>query len=474
MKEKNDYVVLSPIGYKDALVGVRLERMELSSPSEVPDVVHSGQGIHSGIIVRSAQNSSDLSWQVTKNDEKPFSVDLKVGLHHGPQNVHQEVCHDCLDYGNFLMRLAKLLKRRFTQIQVIDLEIKVTSSEKTCLEVDDMTTDPADASYAFAEPLKIGDVQELLEHAFPNGMGTAEIASTLNSSCAIVEEFLSQLEMRGVITHLESDQWIRVDKDADFQNAMGKQMPKVNRSDRPTVAIVTALYAEKLAVDAMLQNRRTYVRYKSDGESNVYTLGNIGSHRVVSTKLSVVGQSRSEKISAGSITTRLLGGFPEVEHVFVVGVGGLAPNSSDGDGAVHLGDVVVSAPASSQYPYAYIICDSLQRNRDSNQLCMYARYSTADNIARTFDDSANWDVFSSDCLDAIHNAAKDTEFSFNRPSVNVDGQQPARSNPAVNSEKSKLHLGPIAASKIVFKHQVLKDDFTRRFGLIAFDAGFDT
>ncbi|KHJ42407.1 hypothetical protein D918_07536, partial [Trichuris suis] len=339
----------------------------------------------------------DPSWQLTKHDEKPFSVDLKIVLHHGSQTLRQEEVRrlnflfvsdfdDAMrfgyvqsfielllsnfpsDYGNFLMRLAKLLKRRFTQIQVIDLEIKVTSSEKTSLEADDTSGDPADASHASAEPLKIGDVQELLEHAFPNGMGTAEIASTLNSSCAIVEEFLSQLETRGVITHLESDQWIRIDKDADFQNAMGKQMPKVSRSDRPTVAIVTAFYAEKLAVDAMLENRRTYVRYKSDGESNVYTLGNIGSHRVVSTKLSVVGQSRSEKISAGSITTRLLGGFPEVEHVFVVGVGGLAPDSSDGDRAVRLGDVVVSAPASSQYPYAYIICDSLQRNRDSNQV----------------------------------------------------------------------------------------------------------
>ncbi|KHJ42406.1 hypothetical protein D918_07535 [Trichuris suis] len=59
MKEKSDYVVLSPVGYKDTLVGVRLERVQLSSPSEVPDVVYSGQGIHTGIVVRSAQNSSE-------------------------------------------------------------------------------------------------------------------------------------------------------------------------------------------------------------------------------------------------------------------------------------------------------------------------------------------------------------------------------------------------------------------------------
>jgi hypothetical protein len=43
------------------------------------------------------------------------------------------------------------------------------------------------------------------------------------------------------------------------------------------------------------------------GESNVYTLGNIGQHRVVATKLPVIGYSREAMTSAGSITTRLLG-----------------------------------------------------------------------------------------------------------------------------------------------------------------------
>lgn len=43
------------------------------------------------------------------------------------------------------------------------------------------------------------------------------------------------------------------------------------------------------------------------GESNVYTLGNIGPHRVVATKLPAVGNSRSAMIAAGNTTTRLLG-----------------------------------------------------------------------------------------------------------------------------------------------------------------------
>ena len=45
------------------------------------------------------------------------------------------------------------------------------------------------------------------------------------------------------------------------------------------------------------------------GESNVYTLGNIGAHRVVSTKLPSVGHTREAMIAAGNTTTRLLGTF---------------------------------------------------------------------------------------------------------------------------------------------------------------------
>lgn len=43
------------------------------------------------------------------------------------------------------------------------------------------------------------------------------------------------------------------------------------------------------------------------GESNIYTLGNIGAHRVVCTKLPTVGRDRSASIAAGNTTTRLLG-----------------------------------------------------------------------------------------------------------------------------------------------------------------------
>jgi hypothetical protein len=45
------------------------------------------------------------------------------------------------------------------------------------------------------------------------------------------------------------------------------------------------------------------------GEANVYTLGDVGKHRVVTTKLPMTGNTRDALIATGSTTTRLLGTF---------------------------------------------------------------------------------------------------------------------------------------------------------------------
>lgn len=43
------------------------------------------------------------------------------------------------------------------------------------------------------------------------------------------------------------------------------------------------------------------------GESNVYTIGKMGNHRVVCTKLPALGLSREATTAAGNAITRLLG-----------------------------------------------------------------------------------------------------------------------------------------------------------------------
>ena len=47
---------------------------------------------------------------------------------------------------------------------------------------------------------------------------------------------------------------------------MVQNMPTLLDRDQPVVAIITRLYCEKLAVDAMIDNKITYVRYKTEGK----------------------------------------------------------------------------------------------------------------------------------------------------------------------------------------------------------------
>lgn len=51
----------------------------------------------------------------------------------------------------------------------------------------------------------------------------------------------------------------------DAQITIVKQMPTMVSSKQPTIAIVTAQYCEKLAVDSMIENKETFVRYTTVG-----------------------------------------------------------------------------------------------------------------------------------------------------------------------------------------------------------------
>lgn len=43
-------------------------------------------------------------------------------------------------------------------------------------------------------------------------------------------------------------------------------MPTIASNKQPTIAIITTQYCEKLAVDAMLENKETFVRYTTVGK----------------------------------------------------------------------------------------------------------------------------------------------------------------------------------------------------------------
>jgi len=47
-------------------------------------------------------------------------------------------------------------------------------------------------------------------------------------------------------------------------------MPTMASAKQPTIAIITAQYCEKLAVDSMIENKETFVRYTTVGKIFYY------------------------------------------------------------------------------------------------------------------------------------------------------------------------------------------------------------
>lgn len=210
-------------------------------------------------------------------------------------------------------------------------------------------------------PLTSQRVLDIIESSYPNPISVKEICSTTQTDESIVRLFVDELASKEKINSTDDGQnYTRTTKLIDTKINLVKQMPPVFKSQPPVIAILTSQYCEKLAVDSMISDKETFVRYRTTASSSsastttgssspqpdsanyVYTLGNIGDHRVVSTKLPSIGHSRGALIAAGSATTRLLGTFPELEYVFLVGCGGGVVNYTDFASHVRLGDVVVS------------------------------------------------------------------------------------------------------------------------------------
>ena len=51
-----------------------------------------------------------------------------------------------------------------------------------------------------------------------------------------------------------------------------KQMPTQTQGRAPTIAIITSKYYEKLAVDSMMEDKTTFVRYKTEGHFTAVAL----------------------------------------------------------------------------------------------------------------------------------------------------------------------------------------------------------
>lgn len=115
-------------------------------------------------------------------------------------------------------------------------------------------------------PLSPEKVLELIEQAYPNPITADDLARDNGWDEAEVYQIIISLQKRGLIKSMEFNSFTRVHHE-DTEIKVVKQMPTIASNKQPTIAIITAQYCEKVAVDSMLENKETFVRYTTVGKN---------------------------------------------------------------------------------------------------------------------------------------------------------------------------------------------------------------
>jgi nucleoside phosphorylase len=516
--QPDQYIVLTPTKRTPKVNCMKVEKVPKVNIDE-SKIQHMAGGRNQGLVVNKHITASDLEEGTPPHlqlEFKCFLVDNKTGQHVPESRILKFwfVPHtDYLDkvtgayeffkelvkpdnfpreYAGFIMKVMKLLNDpKYVQIHKIGLDVmQLEESEGPPLSPGITKEDKRPRHLIVQEQLLI-----TLESAYPNILPVEDLARMLNVEESMVEEQLRLLISRDLIKEMEPGKFVRKVLDENTEVKIVKQMPQQAKGQRPTVAIITSKYNEKLAVDSMMTNKTTFVRYKTEGESNVYTIGDIGSHTVVSTKLPAIGRQRAAQISSGNTTTRLLGTFGEIEHVFLVGCAGGVPHYTDFYKHVRLGDVILATP--NPKGYMYIFCEKVDHDKDQGQI-NYTLKSWApvdDIIMKTANNLRDhWKGQPSDCpwYDYIEAGLKDLqgqEVEFNRPPpdsdrlyMNIGGNDVIEVGHPHTPDEVKLwhrdgqpvlRQGAIASGKPVVKDDGLRLDFAMRHGCVAFDTEFD-
>ncbi|KAL4228404.1 hypothetical protein ACF0H5_011452 [Mactra antiquata] len=333
----------------------------------------------------------------------------------------------------------------------------------------------------------------VLESAYPNILAVEDLVRIVGADEVMVLEQLAELQRRELIRGMECGGFVRhvLDTKTEVQEVKQMQQIVASSNQQPTIAIITANYCEKLAVDAMMENKTTYVKFKTGGESNAYTIGYIGDHKCVSTKLPMIGHGRAAQISSGNTTTRLLGTFQAVEHVFVVGVGGGVPHFTDYYKHPRLGDVIISD--NTQTGHIYYYCEKILQEKDGSLEFVTKAFRPKDNFLYTVLDGIKeqrlrrnfnpWEKYIKDGLELLSTQEAD----YNRPPPETDRltmmigednviemQHPQ--NPEGIDERQgmpKIQYGIMGAGKKFAKEDGLRIDFGAKFNINCFDSEFD-
>uniref|UniRef100_A0A8D8H7N5 (northern house mosquito) hypothetical protein n=1 Tax=Culex pipiens TaxID=7175 RepID=A0A8D8H7N5_CULPI len=508
---EDEQVVMTPRGKTANSTVLLIERKLVQ---QVGDRTHVAGGDHRGIIINKDTSTDPKQERPPAQlslEFRVFLVSANTGQHSQESrklrfwfrewiqegDVQAHVAQDFFrelvspkefprDYVGFIKKIMKQLQKGYNEIQAVEVELRIL----------EQTSAPPSRPLSFEDsqfevvPLTPEKILELIEQAYPNPITPEDLSKDNGWEEEEVLQIMLLLKERGLIKSMEYNSFTRIHHD-DKEIKIVKQMPTIASNKQPTIAIITAQYCEKLAVDAMLENKETFVRYTTVGESNVYTLGNIGAHRIVSTKLPSIGSTREAMTAAGNTTTRLLGTFQKVDYVFIVGLAGGIPHYTDYKKHVRLGDVVIASISETQKtslealgqqkggtkPYCYVY---------SNQGEVKTYYPIDDGlqaIGKTLqlndDGKKPWEVYIKEGLINLSNKS-DTDFS--RPAPNTDKlymnignkdvievAHPISQDEVDAIPQTRLHVGPIGSGYDLIKSDSLRTEYSQEYGLVATD-----
>lgn len=402
------------------------------------------------------------------------------------------------DYVGFIKKIMKLMQLSFPMFRKIEVEL---TQEK---EIDSIPDRPTCAGALLftvglvqptvsAEPSALPDATEeavldMIEASYPNPILLDALCRNFTSDEATVRQILSELQLQKKIKAMENNLNAFTRVQGEMENiTVVKQMPKVEAAKQPTIAIITGQYFEKMAMDSMMTNRQTFVRYATVGETVAYTLGDIGGHRCVVTKLPMTGHTREASIASGSSTTRLLGTFQGVEYVLIVGVGGGVPHYTDYSRHVRLGDVVLAAPNKEGQRFIYQYCQAAEVRQGGEVVFETKSWCPPELQLQLLGEEL---VNDRSWLKGYEESVKELEGDgWSRPDQSTDKLfmsigggdliEVGHPTPTQGTEDprasgmSVLHIGPVAAGRGVALDDQLRQEFAYKNGVLAYDSELD-
>uniref|UniRef100_A0A2A4J236 Winged helix-turn-helix domain-containing protein n=1 Tax=Heliothis virescens TaxID=7102 RepID=A0A2A4J236_HELVI len=166
------------------------------------------------------------------------------------------------DYVGYIKKIMKLMQHKYNQLKLLEVELRQEAAGPPLPAYIEDSVLNQTHDHVISEQR----VLDMIENAYPNPLTVEDFVTAGKWSKAEVKDALESLEEKGLTRAMSEGLYVR-QHSVDTQ--VVKQMPQLCSSRQPSIAVITALYCEKQAVDAMMDNQETYVRYTTVGKLNM-------------------------------------------------------------------------------------------------------------------------------------------------------------------------------------------------------------